>query len=448
LEKACFIGVDLGTSGCRAVAIDRDRRQLAETRTALPKPLRVGDSGVEQEPRMWWDAAVKVLRELTAGLPMLDPQALCVDATSATLLLCGQDGTPLGPALMYNDGRSRTEAEQIARVAPARSPARGAGSSLAKLLHLGNRLSPRPGTLALHQADWILGRLSGRFGISDWNNCLKLGYDPQTGRWPEWLSEVGLGPIGLPEVTAPGGYIGRLSKTAAQATGLPLHTRVLAGTTDSTAAVVATGAMTPGEAITCLGSTLVLKVIGREPVTAPEYGVYSHRYGARWLIGGASNSGGAVLRRYFDDRQMRRLSLDLRPDEPTGLDYYPPPAPGERFPINDSALPPRLSPRPADDRLFFQGLLEGIARIEAAGYSRLRSLGAPAPKMVLTTGGGADNQAWSRIRARLLGVPVSRSRHQEAAYGAALIALAGGVPEGVETAARQASKNESQRRDA
>lgn len=110
------------------------------------------------------------------------------------------------------------------------------------------------------------------------------------------------------------------------------------------------------------------------------------------------------------------------------MDYYPLPAPGERFPVNDPALPPRMSPRPADDALFFQGLLEGIAGIEAEGYRRLQSLGAPRPSLVLSTGGGAANKGWSRIRERLLGVPVTPTKYQEAAYGAAIVALTGGIP--------------------
>lgn len=328
---------------------------------------------------------------------------------------------------MYNDGRGREAAERIARIAPPASPAQGASSSLAKLLFLKQRLGPGPGTLAQHQADWLLGYLSGHYGVSDWNNCLKLGLEPRTGRWPPWLARLGIEPVALPRVVAPGTELGRVSATAARATGLPEHTRILAGTTDSTAAVVATGAVAPGDAVTCLGSTLVLKIVGREPIAAPRYGVYSHRFGERWLIGGASNSGGAVLRRYFDDAELRALSATLDPDRPTGLDYYPLPAPGERFPTSDDTLQPRLDPRPADDGRFLQGLLEGIARIEAAGYRRLRMLGAPPPRLVLTTGGGATNAAWTEIRKRLLGVPVMAATRQEAAYGAALIARAKGV---------------------
>lgn len=70
--------------------------------------------------------------------------------------------------------------------------------------------------------------------------------------------------------------------------------------------------------------------------------------------GGASNTGGAVLRRFFDDAALAALTPRLRPDAPTKLGYYPLLRPGERFPIADPALAPRLEPRPADDALFLQ----------------------------------------------------------------------------------------------
>jgi hypothetical protein len=120
----------------------------------------------------------------------------------------------------------------------------------------------------------------------------------------------------------------------------------------------------------------------------------------------------------------------MDPERETGLDYDPLPAAGERFPVNDPALAPRLSPRPADDGVFLQGLLEGIARIEVQGYGVLRDLGAPQVRRVITVGGGASNPIWTRIRERLLGVPVVSAAHQEAAYGAARLALWGPLPAG------------------
>lgn len=431
MSTPCFIGLDLGTSGCRAVAITPQGLVVCDARVDIPGPRRIGTHGVEQDPGIWWGAVTRVLRQLAGGLGSHRAAACCLDGTSASLLLCDPNGNPLAPALMYNDARSIEEAEMIEGVAPADSAARGAGSSLAKALHLARRLDPPPGSLALHQADWLTGRLTGRFGVSDWNNALKLGYDAAGSRWPDWISRLRLGQIELPRVYASGTRIGSLSPDSARETGLPVGMPIAVGTTDSTAAVIATGARSEGTAVTSLGSTLVLKVIATTPVSAPEFGVYSHRLGRLWLVGGASNSGGAVLRRFFDDAQVTELSRWLRPDAPTGLGYYPLPAPGERFPIRDPDLPPRLSPRPSDDVRFLQGLLEGIAAIEAEGYKRLRYLGAPAPTRVISIGGGAANSGWTDIRQRLLGVPVSAAANQDAAFGSALLArgsVTGSVP--------------------
>jgi D-ribulokinase len=72
-------------------------------------------------------------------------------------------------------------------------------------------------------------------------------------------------------------------------------------------------------------------------------------------VGGASNTGGAVLRHFFSNDELGRLSSSINPDMPSGCDFYPLLTPGERFPINDPGLQPRLHPRPADDALFLQG---------------------------------------------------------------------------------------------
>jgi sugar (pentulose or hexulose) kinase len=129
-----------------------------------------------------------------------------------------------------------------------------------------------------------------------------------------------------------------------------------------------------------------------------------------------------VLQNYFSNEQMLTLEKQLQPDMSTGLDYYPLLTKGERFPFNDSELLPRLSPKPATDWQFFQGLLEGIATIEQCGYQRLTESGAPWPSSIRTTGGGASNSAWTQIRARLLNVPLLPVDHSEAAFGAARLA--------------------------
>ena len=189
----------------------------------------------------------------------------------------------------------------------------------------------------------------------------------------------------------------------------------------------------PGEAVTSLGSTLVLKVLAEDPVYAPEFGVYSHRYGDLWLVGGASNSGGAVLRKFFTDEQIADMTERLSPDQPTGMDYYPLPTVGERFPINDSTLKPRLEPRPENDVIFFQGILEGISQIEKRGYELLAQLGAPYPVSLRSVGGGAINRNWTKIRQQRLDIQLLEAGSQEAAYGVALIAMAGSHDRGQQT---------------
>ncbi|MEQ6341638.1 MAG: FGGY-family carbohydrate kinase [Gammaproteobacteria bacterium] len=418
---ALYIGIDLGTSGCRAIAIDADGKVHGHSAVSLPAPLRRAEA-VEQEPQLWWQAVRDALHDLLNTVPAQQVRAMAVDGTSATLLLTDADGIPLGPALMYNDARGKTEAALIAALAPPDSAAHGATSALAKLLYLQQQPGMAHARHALHQADWIAGNLSGHFGVSDENNCLKLGYDAVRRTWPEWLDTLGVQRELLPEVVPPGTLIGTVTADIGREFGLPSSTRVVAGTTDSIAAFLATGARSSGEAVTSLGSTLVLKIVSPHPVFAPAYGVYSHRLGDLWLAGGASNSGGAVLRQFFDQQQINSMTHLLEPDQPTGLDYYPLPAPGERFPECDPALVPRLIPRPSDNVLFFQGILESIARIERQGYQRLAELGAPYPPSVRTTGGGACNTAWTRMRGHLLGVPMLDATQQDAAYGAALLA--------------------------
>jgi len=423
IASPLFLGIDVGTSGLRLALIDATGNLVATVRESLP-PFRRDGPRTEQDPHDWWQALLSTFRRLEPDLRRRIA-AIAIDGTSGTVLLTDAQGRPLHPALMYDDARAGAEAERLRAVAPAESPVHSPTSGLAKLLWLQRRPFAKSARHALHQANWLLGRLGGRFGDTDANNALKTGYDPVNRRWPEWLSQTGLPREWLPAVHAAGAVLFPVDTDLAGELSLPPDALLVAGTTDSTAAFLATGAGRPGDAVTCLGSTLVLKVLGERPVFSPEYGIYSQPLGDLWLIGGASNSGGAVLRRFFSDARMRELESRLQPEKPTGFHYYPLPGVGERFPHNDPRRAPQLEPRPDDEAVFFQALLEGIAEIEAEGYRRLAECGAPWPTSVRTTGGGAANRAWSAIRARILGVPLIDAMHTEAAVGAARLAREG-----------------------
>ena len=407
------IGLDLGTSGVRAALVDAGGAPIAFAAVAIEGARR-------RDPDAWWDATTRALDALRAQATFGGVRALAVDGTSGTVLAVDAAGVPLGPASLYNDRADPAAVARIAAAAPAESAAHGATSPAARLLGMQGVTGA---AWLLHEADWLAGRLCGQFGVSDENNALKTGYDLVARRWPDWLAACGLAVARLPRVLPPGTAVAPVLPAVAARFGLPRDALVAAGTTDGCAAFLATGATSVGDGVTSLGSTLTIKLLSDRPVFAPHFGIYSHRLGDRWLPGGASNSGGAALARHFDAATLARLSAWIDPTRDSGLDYYPLPAPGERFPIADPALAPREVPRPADDVAFLHGLLEGIARIEALGYQRLAELGGPPLRSLRTVGGGAANPAWTALRARILGVATAPARSEEAAVGTAGLAL-------------------------
>ncbi len=430
MSNPVFLGIDIGTSGIRASGINVDEQELISHHIAFKTRLPVKGKN-EQNPDNWVQLLDKLLIETSRQLKKQDRNyrinAISIDGTSGTLIACKKDGTALSPALMYNDQQSQKQAEIISRYAPAESAVHGASSSLAKALYL---LDKHPDTeIFCHQADWLAASLTGKYGISDENNCLKLGYDSINQSWPDWLQNNNENAVVaktlLPHVVRPGTKTGKVKPDLIKKYHLAEDCVVIAGTTDSNAAVLATGANQLGDAVTSLGSTLVIKLFSDKPLFNPEYGIYSHRLNNHWLVGGASNSGGCVLLQHFTQTQLDNMTTQLKPEQATGLNYYPLPASGERFPVNDSKKQSIITPRPSSDVEFFQALLEGIANIEAEGYTKLKALGATAPKRIFTTGGGNKNPAWKKIRERTTGIDVLDAVHSEACYGSALLAKNG-----------------------
>ena len=409
-----FVGIDVGTSGARVVVIDETGVARSDGRASMAE----FDTD-PRDPLTWLAAVESALGAALVGVARSRVAALAVDGTSGTLVPVNVEGEPLARARMYNDPcEDSALLSAIDAAAPAESAARGPTSGLARAALF---LKLKPAKI-LHQADWIAFRFSGRF-VSDANNALKTGYDPVARGWPAWIERVGVDAALLPDIVAPGVSVGAIAPASARAFGLPADVCVAAGTTDGCASFLATGAKSVGDGVTALGTTLTLKLLSDKPLFAPRYGVYSHRLLDMWLAGGASNSGGAALLAHFPPDEIEALTPLIDPDADTGLDYYPLTRKGERFPIADPDLPPRMAPRPKSREKFLQAILEGIASIEALGYRRLAELGAPALVSMRTVGGGARNPAWTCIRARKLGVPFIAPISCEAAYGAALLAM-------------------------
>jgi sugar (pentulose or hexulose) kinase len=371
---------------------------------------------------VWWKATRRVLQKLARQIDLQRIGAIAVDGTSGTVLGVDANGQPVAPAQMYNSRAPEEIVRSITAVAPPESAAHGATSALARAV----AMQTQPGSIRLvQQADWISGQFSRRFDVTDENNALKLGYDPIARRWPDWLVEVGLQPDRLISVVPAGTTISTIARCRASALGLAADVAIVAGTTDACAAFLAAGAERFGDAVTSLGTTLVLKLLSDRPIFAPNLGVYSHRIDNVWLVGGASNSGGAAIAKHFCLDRIRELSKQMTPNVPTGLDYYPLAGRGERFPHNNPDMEARLEPRPESDNLFLQALMEGVTNIEKLGYHCLAELGGPLVKSIRAVGGGAKNAAWRTIRARMLGIPLIDAVDDEAAVGAAKLARRG-----------------------
>jgi sugar (pentulose or hexulose) kinase len=411
------LGIDVGTTAVRVVAVSADAAIRGEGQAHLEATRRSGQA-VIQDPESWWQATGAALLALGRQVDLAQIRALIIDATSGTVLGVDAQGRPMTSGRMYNDQAQPATIEALARILPEESAAHGSTSPLARMIEM-----QRPGIRKLlHQADWLTGQFSGRFDISDENNALKSGFDCMARAWPPWIGDTGLDTQLLPRVVPAGTAIGEIRSEVAAQFGFNPNVRIMSGTTDGCASFVAGGASRIGDAVTSLGTTLTVKQTCAEPIAVAKFGIYSHRLGDLWLCGGASNSGGAALLQFFSKEQLTALEARLDPEHDTNSGYYPLAGIGERFPHANPDLEPLMEPRPPDDARFLQGLLEGIARIERTGYSRLQEAGAPALKRVFTVGGGSRNEPWRLIRERVLGVPVRRGV-ADAAYGAALIAL-------------------------
>ncbi len=415
------LGIDCGTSGVRAVALTSNGDVLTRAQTSL----------VTQTPMAWWQATMLVMDELGHELSLalraqhsvIGGCALSYDATSSTVFLTNQQGKPISDVQMYYQSQPEL-AQALTQQLNPNSGAVGASSSLVKVLALIQDIAVGHDWMVCHQADWIGLQLTGMSAISDENNVLKLGYDVVNRCWPAEVLAL-IPESSLPDVLPPATPFGLLLPELALRWQLPVHTQVATGTTDSIAAFLATKANRLGDAVISLGSTLAFKLLCHQPFFNAQQGIYSHRLWDQWLIGGASNAGGAVLLEQFSLDKLIALSQAINVERRQNLDYYPLPkqAKGERFPMSNPNQQSKLIPRPAKDVDFLQAMLEGLVSIEQQGWQNLEALSGQAIHRLFSCGGGTKNPAWAGLRAVQLPYPTSPPFSQEAAVGSALLAL-------------------------
>ncbi len=432
MRKEIAIGLDVGTGGARALAMDLSGAVVAGARADLPaEAVFVDGPCVEQDPRAWTTAAEAALKQLTAKLKdKYAIIAISVDATSGTFLLVDANHEPLTRGLMYNDLRA---AEQAPEAAEALRDVLGpfgitiAGAfALPKIMHLARTQAE---TFAccrriVHQTDWIVGMLCGRYDVTDISTALKTGADPGKLEWPSAIGErLGIACDLLPKIVLPGVVIGEVTADAAARTGLPKGTPVVSGCTDGTAGCLASGAKAAGDLNVTLGTTLVFKAVADRPLLDPSGAVYNHRHPAGgYLPGAASSTGGEWVTKYFANANLDALGEEAAGLLPTGRPVYPLVKKGERFPFSCPTATGFGLEELADPVMRFAAGCEGTAFVERMSLEAFAKLGLSIAETIYATGGGTSGQTWLRIRAavnrRVYAVP----EQPECAAGAAVLA--------------------------
>jgi sugar (pentulose or hexulose) kinase len=425
-----WLGIDVGTQGLRAVAVDGDGRSVA----SASRPL-VSDRTVlghhEQDPHAWIAAAAAVCSTIVASLPSREVGGVAICATSGTILLGTRDGAPLTPALMYDDSRAAEHLEAL-RVAWGPCAERNAYQvqptwalpKLAWLLRSGVDVKK---ARLFHVADFLGTWLAGRPVPVDSSHALKAGYDLVQRCWP--LDAFGAAEIPaelLPPVVAPGSRIGAVGAKAAEATGLPEGTPLIAGMTDGCASQIASGAVRPGQWNCALGTTFVLKGVSTQLLRDPSGAVYSHPHpDGGWLPGGASSSGGGALAALFPGCDPSHLDTVAQRYLPTRVIRYPLATRGERFPFVRPDAEPFARGTPGADGERAAAVLQGLAFVVRLSLSYVASLGADTSGSLTLTGGATRSALWNQIHADVLGRPVMLPESPDAAVGMAILAAVG-----------------------
>lgn len=428
-----FLGIDAGTQGVRVIAVDENGVVKASASVSY-EALNTSDKAgyFEQQPKDWYAAASGTVRACLAqlkpaGLSPEAVQAVCVDGTSGTVVPVDDALEPLGTAIMYNDARAAAEVALVRAVCGGLERRCGyvfnTSFALPKIAWI-KAHQPQVYEKArwfLHQADWLMGRLCGVWGITDYSNALKTGYDSVSGGWPDEIGDLGIDVGKLPQVVAPGALVGRVTEAAARETGLRAGTAVVAGATDGYASALAAGAVKTGDWASILGTTLVLKGVSRQLLIDPGGSSYSHLMPTgEFLMGGASNVGGRILNEFKDDFAGYNTYVDAL--SPTGVVCYPLMGEGERFPFVDPAARMFVYGDISDPKVRYTALMEGVGYAERLAYEHMARMGAPVGDVIYTSGGACRSDEWLRVRAGILGKALRVPAVIDAAMGSALLA--------------------------
>lgn len=410
-----LVGIDVGTTGVKGVAIDADGRVLATASAEYPLS-RPHPGWSEQDPADWWLAAEECLRRLPEGPVGFSGQM-------HGLVVLDANGEVLRPAILWNDQRTGEEAAEIeervgfARLVELTGNRALTGFTAPKLLWL-RRHEPDVYARIRHvllPKDYVRYRLSGELAIDAADASGTLLFDVRQRAWSEEVCAA----LDIPMEWLPAMH----------------ESTEIAGAGDQAAAALGVGIAKPGPVSVVLGTSGV--VFAALPAYAHDeqarLHVFCHAVPRTWHAMGVmlSAAGSAAWLRGVLGGEPSELDTEAAGWSPgaEGLLFAPYLA-GERTPHPDpNARGAFVGLSARHDRgALWRAMLEGVAFGLRDSLELLRELGA-SPEVGRASGGGARSELWLRIVASVLGIPLELTESEEgSAYGAALLA---GVRAGV-----------------
>jgi xylulokinase len=443
------LGIDVGTSGSRALLLGEDGRLIGST-TADHAPFRSPQAAwAEQDPDDWWRASQEAVRSLLARTGV-SPKAISAIGLSGQMhgaVLLDEAGEVLRPAIIWCDQRTEQECRWLDReVGPARlleltaNPAL-TNFTLTKLLWVRTH-EPAIWSRVRHvllPKDYVRYRLSGEFAIDVADASGTLMLDVVRRRWSqEMMDAVNIDAAVLPALFESSEVCARVSDQGAAATGLPVGTPIVAGAGDQAAGAVGMGITRPGTVSATLGTSGVVFAATDRPFLDPggRLHTFCHAIPDRWHVMGVTQAAGLSLRWLRDQfglaaggdqayQDMVKEASDVAPGAEGVL--WAPYLMGERTPHLDPNVRAALVGLAASHTRghVVRAVLEGVAFSLRDSFTIFSELGLPVEKVRLG-GGGARSAEWRQIQADVYGRNVETVETEEGAgYGAALLAGVG-----------------------
>ncbi len=463
------MGIDVGTTGTRAVIVRPDGHVVGAA-TGDHQPMRMPKPGwAEQDPTDWWNATIEAVRAALAAANLAgeDIAAVGLSGQMHGVVLLDKAHAVLRPSLIWCDQRSQAQCDWItAQVGAERliqlvsNPAL-TGFSAPKIIWVRDHepeIFERAANFLLPK-DYVRYRLTGEFATDVSDASGTLLFDVTNRRWSqEMLGMLDLDARLLPRAYESPEITGQITRETAVVTGLKAGTPVVGGGGDQASSAVGNGIVLPGLTSATLGTSGVIFTHTELPKLDPlgRIHTFCHAVPGKWHVMGVTQGAGLSLRWFRDQFGASEAWLARQ----TGVDPYEliieqaakiPPGSlgllwlpylmGERTPHLDAQARGMWFGLTATHTRghMIRSILEGVAFSLRDSIEIFRELEIPV-EQIRVSGGGSRSFLWRQIQADIYGKQLVTLRTSEgSAFGAALLAGVGaGIYENVEESARAA----------